>query len=136
MEDFEVRAEIRHVWHSAQKVRLVVDYVRGMDATRALGVLKTMPQASAVAVRKVLSSAVANAENNFGMAAEDLYIAEISAEGADSPLAALWRPWPVQAHQEAVVAHHRRPEGTDRELRGEVHGSKSTSLWLQARIYL
>jgi len=80
MEDFEVRAEIRHVWHSAQKVRLVVDHVRGMDATRALSVLKTMPQASAEPVRKVLSSAVANAENNFGMAAEDLYIAEISAD--------------------------------------------------------
>jgi len=80
MEDFEVRAEIRHVWHSAQKVRLVVDSVRGMDATRALGVLKTMPQVAAGPVHKVLSSAVANAENNFGMAAEDLYIAEISAD--------------------------------------------------------
>jgi large subunit ribosomal protein L22 len=80
MEDFEVRAEIRHVWHSAQKVRLVVDHVRGMDARRALGVLKMMPQVAAGPVRKVLSSAVANAENNFGMAAEDLYIAEISAD--------------------------------------------------------
>lgn len=80
MEDFEVRAEIRHVWHSAQKVRLVVDHVRGMDATRALGVLKTMPQVAAGSVHKLLSSAVANAENNFGMAAEDLYIAEISAD--------------------------------------------------------
>jgi large subunit ribosomal protein L22 len=80
MEDFEVRAEIRHVWHSAQKVRLVVDHVRGMDATRALGVLKMMPQVAAGSVHKVVSSAVANAENNFGMAAEDLYIAEISAD--------------------------------------------------------
>lgn len=80
MEDFEVRAEIRHVWQSAQKVRLVVDHVRGMDATRAMGVLNTMPQAAAEPVRKVISSAVANAENNFGMAPEDLYIAVISAD--------------------------------------------------------
>lgn len=80
MEDFEVRAEIRYVWQSAQKVRLVADYVRGMDATQALGALKLMPQRAARPLYKLLHSAVANAENNFGMAAEDLYIADISAD--------------------------------------------------------
>jgi large subunit ribosomal protein L22 len=80
MEDFEVRAQLRHVWHSAQKVRLVVDHIRGMDAERALGVLSLMPQRAAKPVYKLLHSAVSNAENNFGMAAEDLYVAEISAD--------------------------------------------------------
>jgi large subunit ribosomal protein L22 len=81
MQDFEVRAESRYVWQSPRKVRLVVDRVRGMDAEEALGVLKLMPQRAAMPVHKLLKSAVANAENNYGMAAEDLYIAHISADG-------------------------------------------------------
>ena len=80
MEDFEVRAQTRYVWQSARKVRLVVDHVRGMDALEAMGVLKTMPQQAAESVYKLVKSAVANAENNFGMAGEDLYIAQISAD--------------------------------------------------------
>jgi large subunit ribosomal protein L22 len=80
MEDFEVRAENRYVWQSARKVRLVVDRVRGMDALEALGVLKLMPQQAAKPVYKLLNSAVANAENNFGIAGADLYIVDISAD--------------------------------------------------------
>ena len=80
MEDFEVRAESRYVWQSPRKVRLVVDHVRGMDALEALSILKLMPQRAAEPVHKLISSAVANAENNFGMVGEDLYIAHISAD--------------------------------------------------------
>jgi large subunit ribosomal protein L22 len=80
MEDFEVRAQNRYVWQSPRKVRLVVDRVRGMDAVEALGVLKLMPQRAATPVYKLIKSAVANAENNFGMIGEDLYIAHISAD--------------------------------------------------------
>jgi large subunit ribosomal protein L22 len=81
MEDFEVRAEIRYVQQSPRKVRLVVDRVRGMGAVQALGMLRLMPQRASAPVHKLLKSAVANAENNFGMAAADLYIAQISADG-------------------------------------------------------
>ena len=80
MEDFEVQAQNRYVWQSPRKVRLVVDHVRGMDAVEALGALQLMPQEAARSVHKLLKSAVANAENNFGMDAEDLYIAEIYAD--------------------------------------------------------
>ncbi len=82
MEDFgfEVRAQNRYVWQSPRKVRLVVDRVRGMDALRAMGVLQTMPQRAATPVYKLIKSAVASAENDYGMAGEDLYIAEISAD--------------------------------------------------------
>lgn len=80
MEDFEVRAQSRYVWHAPRKVRLVVDRVRGMDATEALGVLNLLPHGAAQPVYKLLKSAVANAENNFGMSPDDLYIAEISAD--------------------------------------------------------
>ena len=80
MEDFEVKAESRYVWQSPRKVRLVVDRVRGMGANRALSVLSLMPQRAAEPVHKLIKSAVANAENNFGMMGEDLYIAHISAD--------------------------------------------------------
>ena len=80
MDDFEVRAENRYVWQSPRKVRLVADHVRGMDAEEALGILKLMPQRAATSVHKLLKSAVANAENNFGMMSEDLYIDHISVD--------------------------------------------------------
>jgi large subunit ribosomal protein L22 len=79
--DFEVRAIARHVRMSPQKVRLVIDQVRAMDATEALALLKFMPQRAAKPVYKVIASAVSNAEENLGMSREDLYIAKIFADG-------------------------------------------------------
>ncbi len=80
MEEFEVRAKNRYVWQSPRKVRLVADRVRGMKALEALSLLKLMPQRAAKPVYKLINSAVANAENNFGMVGEDLYVAHISAD--------------------------------------------------------
>ena len=79
--DFEVRAIARHVRMSPQKVRLVIDQVRAMNATEALALLKFMPQRAAKPVYKVIASAVSNAEENLGMSREDLYIAKIFADG-------------------------------------------------------
>jgi large subunit ribosomal protein L22 len=116
MEDFEVRAELRYVWQSARKMRLVVDRVRGMDAVGALSVLRLLPQRGAKSVHKLITSAVANAENNFGMAGEDLYIAEISAD--DGPIRR-WRRFgargrfkPIQKRSShiKVVLRERTPE--------------------------
>jgi large subunit ribosomal protein L22 len=80
--EFEVRAVARHVRMSPRKVRLVIDQVRGRDALEALTLLKFMPQRAAKPVHKVIASAVANAEENFGMNREDLYIDRIFADGA------------------------------------------------------
>ena len=80
MQDFEVRAQSRHIRESARKVRLVADHVRGMDAVQAMGVLNLMTQRAAGTVSKLIKSAVSNAENNYGMAGEDLYIAHISVD--------------------------------------------------------
>ena len=63
----DVRATTRHLPISAQKLRLVVDQVRGMEAEQALTVLKFMPKKGATYVRKSLDSALANAENNFDL---------------------------------------------------------------------
>lgn len=78
--DFEVRAKARYVPMSAQKVRLVIDQVRGMNADEALGLLNFMTQAAAKPVFKLVRSAIANAEENFGLVREDLYITQIHAD--------------------------------------------------------
>ncbi|MGD2207024.1 MAG: 50S ribosomal protein L22 [Anaerolineae bacterium] len=80
MEDFEVKAHSRYIWQSPRKVRLVVDRVRGMNAVEALQVLEMMPKRAAKPVYKLIKSAIANAENNFGMVNEDLYIDRIWAD--------------------------------------------------------
>jgi large subunit ribosomal protein L22 len=78
--DFEVRATAKYIPVSAQKVRLVLDLVRGEDVDDALAVLAFTPKRAAKDVSKVIRSAIANAEENFGLAREDLYIAEIFAD--------------------------------------------------------
>lgn len=76
----EVRAVTKYIRISAQKMRLVTDLVRGMDATEALDLLQFTPKSAAKQVRKTLASAVANAEENFGLDREDLFISKISAD--------------------------------------------------------
>jgi len=70
----EVRAVAKYIPISPQKVRLVADRVRGMRAQEALAVLDFMPQRAARPVSKTIASAVANAENNLGLDAEDLVV--------------------------------------------------------------
>jgi large subunit ribosomal protein L22 len=77
---FEVRAIVRHIPMSTQKVRLVVNAVRGMDASKALDTLRFMPQAAAEPVFKLISSAVANAEENYGLEMDELVVSEIWAD--------------------------------------------------------
>lgn len=79
-EAFEVRAVARHIQISPQKVRLVVDVVRGKDAGEALDILRFMPQKAAEPVYKLIQSAVANAEQNFGLEMEELFVSKIFAD--------------------------------------------------------
>ncbi len=82
METPEVRAVAKYIDLSAQKVRLVVDVVRGMRVNEALARLEFMPQRAAKPVRKVIASAAANAEENLGLSRDDLYVAAIMADEA------------------------------------------------------
>ena len=76
----EVRAVARYLPISAQKVRLVIDKVRGLGADEAVVVLKFMPHKGARLVEKLVSSAIANAEENFELNRQDLYVSEIFAD--------------------------------------------------------
>jgi large subunit ribosomal protein L22 len=78
----DIRAELKNTSISAQKMRLVVNVVRGQPAVDALNTLKFMPQLAAKEVSKVLASAVANAEENFGVSRDNLYIHTIVADEA------------------------------------------------------
>ena len=78
----EVRAVTKYVGSSPQKTRWVIAQVRGMDAEQALAMLRYMTQSAAQPVAKTIASALANAEENLGLAREDMYIAQITADGA------------------------------------------------------
>ncbi len=76
----DIRAKSRFIPISAQKVRRVVDMIRGMDVQEALQTLEFVPQHAADPVSKVVASAMANAEENFGVSRDDLYIHRIYAD--------------------------------------------------------
>ena len=76
----QAKTVLRGVRISPQKVRLVVDVVRGKPVDRALAILRSMPQKAAVEVARTIKSAAANAENNLKMSPEDLVVKEIYAD--------------------------------------------------------
>ncbi|MBL8055395.1 MAG: 50S ribosomal protein L22 [Anaerolineales bacterium] len=76
----EVKSQARYIGLSAQKTRLVVDMVRGRNADEALNMLKFTPKTAARAVYKVVRTAIANAEENFGLNRTDLYIKQAYAD--------------------------------------------------------
>jgi large subunit ribosomal protein L22 len=86
----EVQAVAKYIRTSPRKVRLVVDLVRGRPVVEALALLRFMPQAAAQDVAKVVKSAVANAEQNNHMSAEDLFIIRIMAD--EGPTMKRFRP--------------------------------------------
>ena len=73
------RAEAKTIRISAGKVRLVMDLVRGKNIGDAFGILSLTPNAAAPAIAKVLKSAVANAEHNYEMNKDKLFVKEIYA---------------------------------------------------------
>ncbi len=77
---FEVRAVAKHIPIGTRKVRLVVDVVRGMSAEQALDTLRYMPQKAAEPVYKLIQSAVANAEENYGLEVSELEVSQIYAD--------------------------------------------------------
>jgi large subunit ribosomal protein L22 len=78
----DIRAELKNCGVSAQKTRLVIDMVRGKPAVEAVTMLKFTNKIAAYHVRKLIASAIANAEENFGVSREDLMVHTIMADEA------------------------------------------------------
>ena len=72
----EARAIAKNVKIAPRKARLVIDLVRGKDVIEADIILSNLNKEAARLIRKVLTSAVANAENNLGSDKENLFVSE------------------------------------------------------------
>ena len=75
----EARAILRYVRIAPRKAQQVVNLIRGKNVDEALAILKFTPRGAAPIVEGLVKSAIANAENNYNMDREKLYIAEIYA---------------------------------------------------------
>lgn len=73
----EAKAQVKTVRIAPRKVKLVIDVIRGKDVGEAFAILEHTPKAAAPVVEKLLKSAVANAEHNYSMDTDNLYIKEI-----------------------------------------------------------
>lgn len=73
----EAKAIARYIRIAPRKMRTVVDIIRGKSVDEALAILKFTPKIGAEVIEKLLRSAVANAEHNNDMNADDLVISEV-----------------------------------------------------------
>ncbi|MCP8688575.1 MULTISPECIES: 50S ribosomal protein L22 [Marinobacterium] len=80
----EVAAKLKGASLSAQKARLVVDQIRGKAVGEALNILAFSPKKGAAIIKKVLESAIANAEHNEGADIDDLRVSTAFVDEAPS----------------------------------------------------
>ena len=76
MEEKVAKSYLKFVRISPRKVKIVLDLIRGKDATMARAILKNTPKAACEDLIKLLDRVCADAENNFGMDREKLYVSE------------------------------------------------------------
>ena len=86
----EAKAKLKHLRVSPQKVRLVLDAIRGLKVTTAQAQLSLMNKSASEPILKLLDSAVANAENNFDLKKDNLIVKEVFA--GDGPTLKRWMP--------------------------------------------
>ncbi len=75
----EAKAFVKYVRISTRKVGIVCDIIRGKDVKEAAAILANVPKSACEPLSKLLKSACANAENNFHMDPEKLYVSEVFA---------------------------------------------------------
>lgn len=86
----ETKAVAKYIRISPQKARLVADVVRGMEVDTAITTLRFMPKKAARILRKVIESAVANADQNDSIDVDTLFVKEIHVDGG--PMLKRFRP--------------------------------------------
>jgi large subunit ribosomal protein L22 len=98
----QTSAKAKYIRISPKKIRLVVDVVRGMKTEKAIEALKFMNKRSAKPVMKLINSAIANAEHNFELDKDNLFIKEIRVD--EAPTLKRWMP---RAHGRATTIRKR-----------------------------
>lgn len=86
----EIAAAARFIRISPRKIRLVMDQVRGKRVEEALNTLSLAPQKGARILKKLINSAVANAEQDSDVDVDSLYIKRLYAD--EGPILKRWRP--------------------------------------------
>ena len=86
----QAKAIAKYVRISPLKVNFICKEIRGKQVDEALAILKFTPKKGARILEKVLNSAIANAEHNFGLNREDLFVSQGYANNA--PVMKRWRP--------------------------------------------
>ena len=82
--DLRPSAKLSYARVSVQKACFVLDAIRGKNVQTALAILEYNPRYASSIIKKLLQSAIANAENNNGMSADNLYVAECYAGRAST----------------------------------------------------
>ncbi len=141
----EVKAKLRHLHIAPRKVRLIIDLIRGLDTAQALERLMVIRQRAGKPVLKLLKSAIANAEHNFNLDKDNLYIKEIRAD--EGPSLKRWQPrafgraYPIKKRtthisiilEEKVVGSKKmKQQGVQRQVVHEV--KKDASRVVKSRI--
>jgi len=76
----EARAIAKHIRMSPRKARLVIDAIRGKDVNEALRIVRMSNKKAARPIQKTLESAIANAENNYDVDVDDLYVVKATVD--------------------------------------------------------
>ena len=119
----ESTAKLSGVRLSAQKGRLIADQIRGLQVEKALTLLSFSPKKGAVIVRKVLESAIANAEHNDGADIDELKVTRIYVEKGPVLKRFHARAKGRGVRYSSIAAIYTSPSATE----GNNHGSEDTS---------
>ena len=82
MNSTEAIAKLKNLKHSPKKLREVADVIRGMPVLKCINMLDASPKKAAFHLKKVLQSAIANAENNHGLDIDELYVKTVYVDKA------------------------------------------------------
>ena len=86
----EAKAVAKYIRIAPRKARIVIDLIRGKSVGEAVNILRYTPKVASQPIEKVIRSAVANAEHNYDMNADELYVAEARVDAG--PVIKRYRP--------------------------------------------
>lgn len=98
----EIKASLNNLRMSPRKARLILDVVRGLPVQKALEQLQFLNKLAAEPILKLINSGIANAEHNFNLEKDNLYIKEIKADGGMTI-----KRWMPRAHGRATTIRKR-----------------------------
>ncbi len=99
----EIQAKVKNALITPQKARMMINLLRGKSTAEALAILEFVPRKTALIVKKLIQSAIANAVHNFGLDKNNLYIKSIEAQKG-----IVLKRWMPRAHGHATPILKRR----------------------------